>query len=190
MSETTITDASEDVPTSSEPAAMDSAVVHGCEVTESRGQSVIHVARDEYVATVKLLIDDGYVQVSDLCGVDYLTHPGRTLPVGVVGERFEVVVNLLDVEHRRRLRVRVQIPAADASCPTLFDLHPGTEAMEREAYDMFGITFTGHPDPSRILMPEDWEGHPLRKDYEVGAIPVQFSDDYLRAAAPPQEVQP
>ena len=155
--------------------------IHGHLVTDSLGQSVIHVPRDAYVATVKKLLSDGYVQCTDLCGVDYLTHPGRVLPVGVAPERFEVVVNLLDVEHRRRLRLRVQVPADDATIATLFDLHPGTEAMEREAYDMFGIVFTDHPDPSRILMPEDWEGHPLRKDYDVGAIPVQFSNDYAIA---------
>jgi len=155
--------------------------LHGFVLTESRGQPVIHVPREQYVAVAKLLIGDGYVQVSDLCGIAYLTHPGRTLPEGMAPERFEVVVNLLDVEHRRRLRLRVQVPADDPTCPTLFDLHPGTEAMEREAYDMFGIIFTDHPDPSRILMPEDWEGHPLRKDYEVGAIPVQFTHDYRQA---------
>jgi NADH-quinone oxidoreductase subunit C len=58
--------------------------------------------------------------------------------------------------------------------PSLFDVHPGTEAHERETFDMFGIVFTGHPDPTRILMPEDWDGHPLRKDYDQGSIPVQF----------------
>jgi NADH-quinone oxidoreductase subunit C len=58
--------------------------------------------------------------------------------------------------------------------PSLFDIHPGSEAMEREVFDMFGIAFDGHPDLTRILMPEDWIGHPLRKDYEVGEIPVQF----------------
>jgi NADH-quinone oxidoreductase subunit C len=60
------------------------------------------------------------------------------------------------------------------TCPSLFDVHPGTEALEREVFDMFGITFGDHPDPTRILMPEEWEGHPLRKDYPVGTIPVQF----------------
>ena len=70
--------------------------------------------------------------------------------------------------------MRVQVPESDPSIPTLFILHPSAENHERETFDMFGITFDGHPDPSRILMPEDWEGHPLRKDYAVGRIPVQF----------------
>jgi NADH-quinone oxidoreductase subunit C len=74
--------------------------------------------------------------------------------------------------------VRVQVPADDPTVPTLFDLHPGSEAMEREVYDMFGIVFTDHPDLTRILMPEDWEGHPLRKDYDQGRIPVQFSGNF------------
>jgi NADH-quinone oxidoreductase subunit C len=77
---------------------------------------------------------------------------------------------------RRRVRVRVQVPADDAVLPTLFDLYPGTEAMEREVFDMFGVEFDGHPDLTRILMPEDWIGHPLRKDYDVGRIPVQFKE--------------
>ena len=88
-----------------------------------------------------------------------------------MAERFEVVVNLLDLRARRRLRIRVQVPESDPVLPSLFDLHPGTEAMERETFDMFGISFDGHPDLTRILMPEDWVGHPLRKDYEVGAHP-------------------
>ncbi|MCU1366144.1 MAG: nuoC [Ilumatobacteraceae bacterium] len=170
----------DEVPATEAPATE----VHGYPITDSRGQTVVHVPRDKYVSLIKLLADDGYIQASDLCGVDYLTHPGRTLPDGVVAERFEVVVNLLDIEHRRRLRVRVQVPSDDATCPTLFDVHPGTEAMEREAYDMFGISFTDHPDLTRILMPEDWDGHPLRKDYAVGAIPVQFSNDYATAGRP------
>ena len=70
--------------------------------------------------------------------------------------------------------MRVQVPDREPTVPSLFDVWPGAEAMEREVFDMFGITFTDHPDLSRILMPEDWVGHPLRKDYAIGAIPVQF----------------
>ena len=68
------------------------------------------------------------------------------------------------------------MPADDPTCPSLFDLHPGTEALEREVFDMFGIAFDGHPDLTRILMPEDWDGHPLRKDYAVGRIPCSSRD--------------
>ena len=139
-------------------------------------QDVIHVARDEYLDTVKRLVDDGYTMCVDLTGVDYLERPGRQLPDGMVAERFEVVVNLLDMRARRRLRLRVQVPETDAVLPTLFDVYPGTEAMEREVFDMFGVEFTDHPDLTRILMPEDWIGHPLRKDFEVGRIPVQFKE--------------
>jgi NADH-quinone oxidoreductase subunit C len=123
---------------------------------------------------MRALVDEGYHMCADLTAVDFLTHPGRPLPAGITPERFEVVVNLLDPAAARRLRVRVQVPADDASLPSVFDLWPGTEAMEREVFDMFGIEFEGHPDLTRILMPEDWVGHPLRKDYDVGRIPVQF----------------
>jgi NADH-quinone oxidoreductase subunit C len=135
---------------------------------------VVHVARDAYVDTIKGYKDDGYVMCVDVCAVDYLTHPGRPLPDDVKAERFEVVVNLLSMEPTRRVRIRTQVPADDPTVPSLFDLYPGTEAMEREVFDLMGIVFTDHPDLTRILMPEDWEGHPLRKDYSVGRIPVQF----------------
>jgi NADH-quinone oxidoreductase subunit C len=148
--------------------------VHGCMIVESCGQDVVHPTREQYVGLVQRLADDGYVMCVDLTVVDYLLFMERAVPDGITPERFEVVVNLLDLANRRRLRLRVQVPEADPVLPTLFDIHPGTEAMEREAFDMFGIVFTAHPDPSRILMPEDWDGHPLRKDYEVGEIPVQF----------------
>ena len=148
--------------------------VHGCAAVESVGQLVVHPSREHYVDVVKALADDGYAMCVDLTGVDYLGFMDRALPDGVARERFEVVVNLLDMAGRRRIRLRVQIPESEPSLASLFDIHPGTEAMEREVFDMFGIAFDGHPDPSRILMPEDWIGYPLRKDYEIGEIPVQF----------------
>ena len=111
----------------------------------------------------------------EVTAVDYLAYDApRDLPEGVTPERFELVIELLSHGRRERRRLRVQIPADDPTAPSLFDIHPGAEALEREVYDMFGIRFTGHPDLSRILMPEDWEGYPLRKDYPVGVIPVKF----------------
>jgi NADH-quinone oxidoreductase subunit C len=148
--------------------------LHGCLLDDSRGQAVLHVPRDRYLDVVMRLVDDGYAMCVDLTAVDYLEHAARRLPDGVAGERFEVVVNLLDIANPRRLRLRVQVPESDPTLPSLFDVHPGTEAMEREVFDMFGISFDGHPDLTRILMPEDWIGHPLRKDYDTGRIPVQF----------------
>jgi NADH-quinone oxidoreductase subunit C len=142
----------------------------------SRGQLVFHPGRDSYVATVEAVRQAGFALCSDLCAVDYLQHPDRSLPAGVEPERFEIVVTLTSISRAERLRVRVQVPGNDPRLPTLFALYPGTEAMEREAYDMFGIEFDGHPDLTRILMPDDWEGHPLRKDYSVGRVPVQFKE--------------
>jgi NADH-quinone oxidoreductase subunit C len=164
----------------------DEDLLYDCPRTESYGQVVIHPSLDGYLGAVRAALDDGYTMCVDLTAVDYLTHPGRPLPDGVEPGRFEVVVNLLDMGEGeparppRRLRLRLQVPAPDTPVPTLFDLHPGTEAMEREVFDMFGITFEGHPDLTRILMPEDWEGYPLRKDYAVGEIPVQFKGTGVR----------
>jgi NADH-quinone oxidoreductase subunit C len=172
MSDTAATTPDEAAP-APEPPSM-----HGCLITESCGQTVLHPSREQYMAVVKALTDEGYEMCVDLTAVDYLLMPDRVLPAGIAAERFEIVVNLLSLSLRRRVRLRVQVPEADASIDTLFDLHPGTEAMEREAFDMFGISFTNHPDLTRILMPEDWDGHPLRKDYETGSIPIQFSTDF------------
>jgi NADH-quinone oxidoreductase subunit C len=140
------------------------------------GETVGHVARDAYRDAIRALRDSGYELCADVCAVDYLGHPGRALPDGVDPERFEVVVNLLSLSKKERTRIRVQVPEQDCRIDSLFEVYPGTEAMEREAYDLFGIVFDGHPDLSRILMPEDWEGHPLRKDYGVGRVPVQFKE--------------
>ena len=149
-------------------------VLHDCPTTNALGQDAVFVSRDRYLDVLGKLVADGFDMCVDLTAVDYLTHPGRTLPEGVEAERYEVVVNLLSLAHRRRLRVRVQVPESEPTVASAFGLYPGTEAMEREVFDMFGIAFTSHPDLTRILMPEDWDGHPLRKDYAQGRIPVQF----------------
>jgi NADH-quinone oxidoreductase subunit C len=152
----------------------------GAPVTWSRGQEVLHPARSAYVETIRVLKEDeGFELCADLTAADYLERPVRHLPDDVQPERFEVVVNLVAMDPPRRVRVRVQIPEADPTAPSLWDLYPGVEAMEREVYDLMGVRFEGHPDLTRILMPEDWEGHPLRKDYPIGRVPVQFK------AAPP-----
>ena len=172
-----MTDVSDDTTLAADDGSADpdaAVEAYGCAVADSLGETVLHPSREQYVEVIKQLADDGFTMVVDLCGVDYLEYPARPLPEGVAPERFEVVVNLLDIANRRRIRIRVQVPEADCTLPSLFDVHPGTEAYERETYDMFGVTFTDHPDMTRILMPEDWVGHPLRKDFEVGQIPVQF----------------
>jgi NADH-quinone oxidoreductase subunit C len=148
--------------------------LHGAPLTTSRGQDVVHPSRDGYLELIEALRADGFDMCVDVTAVDYLVDPARDLPPSVTPERFEVVVNLLSLEQHRRLRVRVQVPANDPVVASLFRVHPGTEAMEREVFDMFGIRFDGHPDLTRILMPEEWEGHPLRKDYPIGRVPVQF----------------
>jgi NADH-quinone oxidoreductase subunit C len=164
----------DEVPAEEGPAAPE--LVHGVPVTQSRGQRVLHPGREDAAALVRTLRDDdGYNMCLDVTGVDYLAYEAdRGLPDGVSAERFEVVVTLMSHTERERVRLRTQVPEADPSVPSLFDVHPGSEAMEREVFDLFGITFDGHPDLTRILMPEDWVGHPLRKDEAIGRIPVQF----------------
>jgi NADH-quinone oxidoreductase subunit C len=135
---------------------------------------VLHVTRDDYVAKVTELRDAGFNMCVDLTAVDYLEHMDRVLPEDVARERFELVVGLLSLSEAKRVRLRVQVPESEPRVPSLIDIYPGADAMEREVYDMFGIVFEGHPDLTRILMPEDWEGHPLRKDFENPRIPVQF----------------
>lgn len=149
---------------------------YGVASTTSRGQTVLHPGREQLRALVRNLRDDhDFNMCVDVTVVDYAGYDkNRLLPADVLPERFELVVSLLSFRRRERLRVRVQVPEHDPVVPSLFDVHPGTEAMEREAYDMFGIQFLDHPDLTRILMPEDWLGHPLRKDQPVGVIPVQF----------------
>lgn len=148
--------------------------MHGCPMVSSNGQRVLFVDRARLVEVVTALLGDGFEMCIDVTGVDYLGHSARSVPESVHAERFEVVVSLLSLTRHERIRLRIQVPETDCVVPSLFNVHPGTEAHERETYDMFGIRFDGHPDMTRILMPEDWDGHPLRKDYAQGRIPVQF----------------
>jgi NADH-quinone oxidoreductase subunit C len=166
----------QDVPTAGETEVEEPALIHGAPSSLSRDQLVVHVDRQKYLEIVTALRDDGYAFCSDLTAIDYLLAIDRPMPAAVAPERFEVVVNLLHMQEGKRVRVRAQVPEREPTLPTLFGLFPGTEAMEREVYDMFGIVFEGHPDLTRILMPDDWEGHPLRKDYPIGRIPVQFKE--------------
>jgi NADH-quinone oxidoreductase subunit C len=147
---------------------------HGAVVSSSRGQTVLHPTRDAYLEVVRALHDEGFRLCTDVCAVDHLRNDDRALPEDIEPERFEVVVTLRNMEARDVVRLRVQVPADDPVLASLFHLHPGTENPEREAYDLFGIRFEGHPELTRILLPDDWEGHPLRKDSPVGRIPVQF----------------
>jgi NADH-quinone oxidoreductase subunit C len=135
---------------------------------------VRHVDVAGYEALIKSLYDDGFTFCTDLCAADHLVNATRVLPDDVTPQRFEIVVGLRDMAQHRYVRVRCQVPDDDPTIPSLFGIYPGTEAMEREAYDLFGILFSDHPDLTRILLPEDWEGHPLRKDHSHGKVPVQF----------------
>ncbi len=165
-----------DGPDGEEPVT-EGPIAYGVPVIESNGQVVLHPAPDQWLDTVVALKADCFCMAIDVTAVDYSAHPGRTdLPEGVVPERFEVVASFIDHTDGRRVRLRVQVPESDPVVPSLFDLFPGTEAMEREAWDLVGVAFAGHPDHTRILMPEDWVGHPLRRDVPIGRIPVQFKD--------------
>ncbi len=139
-------------------------------------QRVMYVTRERLLDVAAQLRADGYWMCVDLCGVDYLLAPDRPLPEGVDRERYEVVVCLIDHRHHRRLRLRVQVPEDDLTIPSLMRIWPSVDFPEREVWDFFGIHPEGHLGVDRILMPDSWEGHPLRKDYDVGDIPVQFKE--------------
>ena len=148
---------------------------YGCPAETVRGQQVIHPERASWSETAQALLDDGWNMCVDVTAVDYGAYEeDRNLPEAVEPERFEVVASFVSHERRQRMRARIQVPADDPTIDSIYAVFPGIDFQEREVFDLFGITFDGHPDLSRILMPETWEGHPLRKDYAVGAIPVQF----------------
>ncbi|MEX1157877.1 MAG: NADH-quinone oxidoreductase subunit C, partial [Thermomicrobiales bacterium] len=132
------------------------------EVTIFRDEVTVHVVAERLAEVASLLRDSqelAYSHVSDLTAVDMLSL--RRSP------RFDVVVTLYSIKHRKRLRLKAAVEEHQ-SCPTLTGVYKAAGWLEREAYDMFGIVFDGHPDLRRMLLPEDWdEGHPLRKDYPI-----------------------
>jgi NADH-quinone oxidoreductase subunit C len=147
----------------------------GSVFVRSHGQPVCYVPRADWAAAhAWLRADQRFTQCLDITAVDHLVNPARTTPPEVGLERFEVVCQLLSHSRNRRLRLICQVPADDAAVDTTTATWPGMSPGEREVYDMFGIEFPGHPDLSRILMPEDWVGHPLRKDDAPARVPVQF----------------
>ena len=145
---------------------------------DSHGQPVVYVTRASWHDVAQFLCDEQrFDQCLDVTVVDHLVDERRLEVPGVDPERFEVVANLLSYPRNRRIRTICEVPADDTNVPSIVDLYPGMSFGEREAYDMYGITFEGHPDLTRILMPDDWVGHPLRKDDPSARVPVTFKGD-------------
>jgi NADH-quinone oxidoreductase subunit C len=144
----------------------------------SHGQSVVYVDRAAFAEVAGFLRDEQqFTMCVDVTATDHLLDGERYAPEGVVPERYEVVANFLSHVRNRRIRVISAVPADDLTVPSLTAVFPGTNFPERETFDFFGIDFVGHPDLTRILMPDDWEGHPLRKDYPPARVPVTFKGD-------------
>jgi len=143
---------------------------------EFRGDLSVNVRPADLRAVAQHLRDEpglGYTFLENLCGVDYL---GRDL-------RFEVVVHLVSLEHSHRVCLKVAVPEHDPRVPSLATLFATANYQEREAYDLLGIVFEGHPALTRILMPDDWVGHPQRKDHPLGDEEVAFSFNQERIYA-------
>ena len=127
----------------------------------------IKLSPSDYFSTVQELNQDGFELMVDLTVVDWFR---KREP------RFELVVQFLSTSKNERKTIKVEISDEDLSVPSITSIFPSANFYEREAFDMFGIKFSDHPDLTRILMPDDWVGHPLRKDYGSGRIPVQFKN--------------
>ena len=151
------------------------------DVDTFRGDTRILVKRELIVDICRMLRDDPYLDYnffSECLGVDYLdTKPNH---------RFEVVYNLYSLPYERsgvtygknhRIFIKIGIPEEDPTAPSVVSIYPGASFPEREIFDMFGVKFEGHPDLRRILMSEDWIGHPQRKDYPLGGERVRFPDN-------------
>jgi NADH-quinone oxidoreductase subunit C len=145
-------------------------------VVVDRGELTFHVEREHLLGLCQAL-RDGEALRFELCssvsGVDYLGTP----------DRLHAVYHLTSLTYRRRVRLEVAVSVEDPHVPSVTSVYPTADWQEREAYDMFGIVFDGHPALTRIMMPDDWDGFPQRKDYPLGGIPVEFKD----ATIPPPD---
>jgi NADH:ubiquinone oxidoreductase subunit C len=145
---------------------------------DSHGQPVVYVPREHWAAAATHLRDEErFTTCLDVCAVDHLTDADRITVEGVTPERFEIVANFLSHYRNRRIRLVAEVPANDTTIASITPTYPGVNFAERETFDLYGITFDGHPELTRILMPDDWEGHPLRKDDAPARVPVTFKGD-------------
>jgi NADH-quinone oxidoreductase subunit C len=142
------------------------------DVLHARGEVTVVVGRDELVDALIRLRDQPDLSFRFLSSVTATDHPGRE-------PRFWVVYELRSVEHAHRLRVKAGLPGDDPHVPTVTDLFPTANWHEREIWDLFGLVFDGHPDLDRILLPDDWEGHPLRKDEELGGVETRYHGAFI-----------
>ena len=128
---------------------------------------IINTTVEEYKKLVESLHSENYEMMLDLTVVDWFRKKEP---------RFEVVVQFLSISKNQRKTIKVFVDDEELSIPSITDIYPSANFYEREAFDMFGINFLEHPDLTRILMPDDWNGHPSRKNYGSGRIPVQFKN--------------
>ncbi|MEV7228986.1 MULTISPECIES: NADH-quinone oxidoreductase subunit C [Polymorphospora] len=137
-------------------------------VVVDRNELTLHVRPERIVEVCQVMRDDEALRfelLSSLSGVDYLGSDER---------RLHVVYQLTSMTYRRIVRLEVAVTAEHPHVPSVCSVYPTANWQEREAYDMFGVLFDGHPGLTRILMPDDWEGHPQRKDYPLGGVPVEY----------------
>ncbi|TDC94116.1 NADH-quinone oxidoreductase subunit C [Saccharopolyspora aridisoli] len=138
------------------------------QVTVDRGEITFYLRRDDLVEVCRTLRDDPALRFelcSSVSGVDY----GPDAP-----QRLHSVYHLTSMTYRRRIRLEVAVDVEDPHLPSIVSVYPTADFQEREAWDMFGLVYDGHPALTRILMPDDWDGHPQRKDYPLGGIPVEY----------------
>ncbi|MGU3650238.1 NADH-quinone oxidoreductase subunit C [Mycolicibacterium sp. A43C] len=133
-----------------------------------RNELTLDVRRAHLLTVAQTLRDDPALRFELCLGVSGVHFPGEQ------DRELHAVYPLMSITHNRRIRLEVTAPDADPHVPSLFSVYPTTDWHERETYDFFGIIFDGHPSLTRIEMPDDWVGHPQRKDYPLGGIPVEY----------------